>query len=265
MRHIKLHQIAYSEQILANIESGYLALDITDNPRADWREYYPIRSFLLNERLDEECYYGFFSPKFQAKTGLSHSQAIAFIQAAPAGTDVITFSPQADMGAFFLNVFEQNELFDPGFTQASEDLLSSLGMPLKLGAMIMDSRQIVYSNFFVARPAFWKAWLAINEHMYQICEGGDSPLKQQLCHQTTYQGIERKVFLMERIASLLLASDTRWQVSAYNTFACAWSATRLNQFRHEAVVSDALKIAMKENPNVGHYLAAFTKIRDTLR
>ncbi|GGC99888.1 hypothetical protein [Undibacterium terreum] len=265
MRQVKLYQIAYSEQILANMEAGYSALNITDNPRADWREYYPIRNFLLSETLDEECFYGFFSPKFRAKTGLSHAQTVQFILSSPADTDVITFSPQADMGAFFLNVFEQNELFDQGFTQTGEDFLAAIGKPLRLAGLIMDSRHIVFSNFFVARPAFWRQWLQINEAMYAICEGPDSELKARLCHTTSYEDVERKVFLMERIASLLLKSNSDWKVWAYNTFACAWSSTRLNQFEHEAVVSDALKMAMNDNPNVAHYLTAFNKIRDVLR
>ncbi len=265
MRQVKLYQIAYNEHILANMEAGYGALNITDNPRADWREYYPIRNFLLSEALDEECYYGFFSPKFRAKTGLSHAQTVSFIQSAPAGTDVITFSPQPDMGAFFLNVFEQNELFDPGFTKAGEVFLAAIGKPHRLAGSIMDSRHIVFSNFFVAHPAFWRDWLSINEPMFQICEGPDSELKQLLCHKTNYEDIERKVFLMERIASLLLKSNSNWKVWAYNTFACAWSSTRLNQFEHEAVVSDALKMAINDNPNVAHYLTAFNKVRDVLR
>jgi hypothetical protein len=265
MRKVSLYQIAYSPEILANLEPGYLALDIADNPRPDWREYYPIRRFLQQQALEEDCYYAFLSPKFSMKTGLTHAKAVEFIQSAPEGTDVVTFSPQPDMGAFFLNVFEQNELFDPGFMQTAEEFFQEIGMPLPIRGMIMDSRQIVFSNFFAARPAFWREWLAINERMYQICEGEDTPLKRLLCFETTYLGVQRKVFLMERIASLLLAKDHRWKPYAYNTFACAWSASRLAQFPDEAVISDALKLAMREQGQVSHYVQAFAKIRDRLR
>ena len=69
---------------------------------------------------------------------------------------------------------------------------------------------------------------------------------------------------MERIASLLLAIDPRWEVRAYNTFDLAWSASRLNQFKLEAVMSDALKIAMKEQ-GFHQYMEAFAQLRDKLR
>lgn len=264
-RAIDLYHIAYSEKTRQEVPAGYRVLDNLDSSHNDWREYWPIRNFLLGQPLDEESYYGFFSPRFQEKTGLDHAQACTFIQAAGADTDVISFSPQADMGSFFLNVFEQEELFQPGFTAASEAFLLTIGMPLQLGSLVMDSRQIIFSNYFVARPAFWRDWLTVNEKLFAICEGPDSTAKESLVAQTTYPGsVQRKVFLMERIASLLLTINPKWRVRAYNTFACAWSASRLNQFKLEAVLSDALKIAMKEQ-GFHDYFEAFAALREKLR
>lgn len=265
MNDIKLYHIAYSQKTLEEIAPGYLVLDNMDGNRNDWREYWPIRRFLLNQALSEDCYYGFFSPRFQEKIGISHAQALEFIRSSLPGTDVITFNPQPDMGAFFLNVFEQNEVFDPGFTPASEAFLASIGMPLTLGSLVMDSRQIVFSNYFVARPNFWRAWLDINEKLFAICEGADSALRQPLIHATNYPGaVQRKVFLIERIASLLLTVNPVWKVNAYNTFACAWSATKLGANKLDAVISDALKIAMRDQ-GFPQYSNAFSAIRDKLR
>src|SRR5580692_4722028 len=98
MTDIKLYQIVYSQKTLDGITPGYLPLDNLDSKRNDWREYWPIRNFLLSQPLAEDCYYGFFSPRFREKTGLSHAQTVEFIRAAPVGTDVVTFSPQPDMG-----------------------------------------------------------------------------------------------------------------------------------------------------------------------
>jgi hypothetical protein len=264
MPEIKLYHIAYSQKTLENVAPGYLVLNNLDSPHNDWREYWPMRSFLLRENLSEDCFYGFFSPRFQEKTGLSYEQTVSFIAASPLATDVVTFSPQPDMGAFFLNVFEQNEVFDPGFLTASNAFFTHIGKPLPLGSMIMDSRQIVFSNYFVARPAFWRAWLDLNEKLFTICEGPESELKQMLTYATNYTGaVQRKVFLMERIVSLLLTINP-WKVRAYNTFACAWSASKLGESKQDAVISDALKIAMKEQ-GYSQYLSAFSAIRDKIR
>ena len=104
---VHLYQIPYSAPTLAQVEPGYRVLDNLANERPDWFEYWPIRRFLLAHALDDDAFYGFFSPKFGRKTLLSHDDVSRFVRASAAQADVVLFSPQPDMGAFFLNVFEQ--------------------------------------------------------------------------------------------------------------------------------------------------------------
>ncbi|HZF80521.1 MAG TPA: hypothetical protein VEZ89_12105 [Rubrivivax sp.] len=258
---VLLYQIAYSPQTLAAVEPGWRVLDNLANPRPDWYEFWAVREYLQDTTLDEDAWYGFFSPKFGRKTGLDHGRVTAFVHAAAAQADVVLFSPQADMGAFFLNVFEQGETFDPGFLDAATAFLQAAGRPAGLREMMMDSRHIVFSNYFVARPAFWREWLALNEQLFAICEGPDSPLRQRLVQATTYPGAaQRKVFLMERMASYLLATQARWRSVAANPFNFAWSTSRLSQFPLDAFVSDALKIAMREQ-GYPEYMRAFSDVR----
>lgn len=272
---VHLFQIAYSEATRAAIEPGYGVLDNQANPRPDWFEYWPIRRFLLDTTLDEAGFYGFFSPKFGSKTSLSHAQVQAFVQQAAAAdppADVVLFSPQPDMGAFFLNVFEQGEAFDPGLIAAYEALLAHAGRPVALGGLVMDSRQTVFSNYFVARPAFWREWLALNEALFAVCEAPAETapigLKAALCHPTTYTGpngpAERKVFLMERAASLLLATQPRWRSVAHNPFGMGWSMSRFREHPTEAFISDALKIAYRDQ-RYPQYLQAFATVRERFR
>ncbi|MEY4563887.1 MAG: hypothetical protein RLZZ618_3164, partial [Pseudomonadota bacterium] len=231
------------------------------NPRPDWYEYWPMRSFLLSEVMDEAAFYGFFSPKFGSKTGLSHAQVTSFVQSAAPKADVVLFSPQPDMGAFFLNVFEQGETFDPGLIDAYSAFLASIGRPADLRAMIMDSRQVVFSNYFVARPAFWREWLALNEAMFAVCEGEDSPMRAALTHATTYPGAaQRKVFLQERVASLLLVTQPHWRSKPANPFGFGWSMSRFREHPTEAFISDALKIAFREQ-GFAEYMQAFALVR----
>lgn len=257
---VRLYQIAYSAASLAAVEPGYELLDNLDNARPDWFEYWPIRRFLQQQALDEAAYYGFFSPKFGAKTQLSHSEVVAFVQAHAASADVLLFSPQPDMAAFFLNVFEQAETFDAGLIDAFETLLAGIGRPTGLRSLVMDSRNTVFSNYFVARPAFWREWLALNEALFAVCEGADSPLRQALTRTTSYQGAQRKVFLQERVASYLLSTQPQWRSKAANPFGFGWSMSRLRDFPAEAVLSDALKIALRDT-GWDDYRKAFGAIR----
>jgi hypothetical protein len=182
---------------------------------------------------------------------------------------VLLFSPQPDMGAFFLNVFEQAEAYDAGHIQAFEDFLESIGRRQPLRTMVMDTRQIAFSNYFVARPAFWREWLELNERLFAVCEGPDSPLRQALCKPTTYPApgggtVQRKVFIMERTVSLLLATQPRWRTVAHDPYRFGWSASRLSQHRVDAVISDALKLAYREQP-FPEYFQAFYQVRKRLR
>ncbi|WP_377702458.1 hypothetical protein [Pseudoduganella sp. UC29_71] len=266
MSPVHLYHIAYSPETLASVPPGFSVLDNMSGLRNDWREYWPMRTFLLRETLDPEAYYGFFSPRFQEKTGLDAGKVTAFVHAA-GGADVVAFSPQVDMGAFFLNIFEQEELFQPGFSALSQEFVQRVGLQADLATLVMDSRHIIFSNYFVAKPAFWRAWLDLNEQLFALCERGpaDDALRAGLTDATTYPGaVQRKVFLMERIASLLLAIDARWTCKAYNPFGLAWSASRLNQFRLEAILSDALKMAIREQ-GYAEYYEAFSAMRDKLR
>jgi SAM-dependent methyltransferase len=264
---VQLYQIAYSADTLARIEPEYLVLDNLSNERPDWFEYWPIRNFLLSQPLQEDAFYGFFSPKFGAKTNLTHTQVTAFVQAHAHHADVLLFSPHPDMGSFFLSVFEQGETFDPGLIEAYSAFLAHIGRtpPLPLDRLMMDSRQVVFANFFVARPAFWREWLAINEPMFAICEGPDSPLKQALCVPTSYPGAaQRKVFLQERAASLLLITQPQWRSVAHNPFGTGWSMSRFREHPTDAVISDALKMAFRDR-GYAEYLQAFVAVRERFR
>lgn len=259
---IHIYQIAYSLATQHPIEAGYLVLDNMKNERPDWYEYWPIRRFLQNEKLDEDAFYGFFSAKFRQKTQLSYQQVVDFIHQHAEQADVCLFSPQPDMGAFFLNVFEQGETFDPGLTDAYQALLQQIGWQLNLRTLVMDSRQIVFSNYFAARPAFWREWLALNELLFATCEGVDTPLRRALTLATTYPGAaQRKVFLMERAASLLLSVQSKWRTKAANPFTMGWSMSRFREHPVDAYLSDALKIAMREQ-GYPEYLTAFSEIRN---
>ena len=104
--------------------------------------------------------------------------------------------------------------------------------------------------------------------MFALCEGPDGALKRALCHATSYPGpggpAQRKVFLMERAVSLLLATQPQWRSVAYNPFGFGWSMSRLREFPTEAAISDALKMAWRDQ-RYPQYMQAFASIRDRIR
>lgn len=259
---IFLYQICYQDDHLASLDPDFMLLENRQNLRPDWREYWPIRNHLLKAELNENGYYGFLSPKFSSKTGLTGADVKLFVNS-NLEADVLTFSPQADMGAFFLNVFEQGDTFDPGFLDTAQELLAQLAYTTDLQTLVMDSRQVVFSNFIVAKPAFWREWLALCEKIFSLAESGNSDLADRINVPTSYPGsVPRKVFIIERMASFLLATG-QWRCVPYSTYQCAWSALPTSQFKQEAISSDALKMAYKETQNQD-FLDAFATLRNRL-
>jgi hypothetical protein len=259
---IHLFHIGYSEATARSCPLGMQLLDNLRNPRPDWWEFWPIRQFLLGETLDDAAYYGFFSPKFQTKTGLSPEAVRAFIATDPrTDTDAYLFSTQPDVGMFFDNVFTGGEKFDPGFLATAQDVLSTAGWKGQLTDIVMDSRCTVFSNYLVARPSFWRQWLQICECVFMLAEQPAlrPDLHARLNHLTSYGvSAQRKIFVIEGIASLLTAvGGVRCQ--AISPFAVPWFSV-FSSKRAEAVAADALKIAYRDTGQV-QYLDEFRALQ----
>jgi hypothetical protein len=265
MSDIHAYQIYYSEATRVGLDPGFLPLDNLANPRPDWREYWPMRQFLLNQLLDEQAYYGFFSPKFKQKTRLDAAAALAFARSQPADTDVIMFSPFFDQSAFPLNMFEQGLAQHTDIAEVFEETLRLLAPHTSIGTLLMDSTNTVFCNYFLARPAFWRRWLMQCEAVFRIGEANDTRFGQLLNAGTTHDGglAPNKVFVTERIASLILATEPHWKVKAYNPLEMPFTNAAVARYPNELVLLDGLKIAAREQ-GFPQYLSMFAQLRNLI-
>ena len=241
---IHLHHIAYSQQTLQALRPGFRLLDNLSNPRPDWYESWPIRQFLLNTVLDDDAYYAFFSPKFFLKTGLESNDLRQFIANDQDDTDAFFICPQAEVGAVFLNPVLGSEFTDPGALSTVQRTLDQAGLGLDIASQVIDSTTLVYSNYVIAKPAYWRRWLSLVECIYEIAENGTDPvLQSELVHPTRYDGgVQRKVFLIECLASLLFIRDgVKVKSIPLNEASAAQGV--MYPYREQAMACDAYKIA----------------------
>jgi hypothetical protein len=241
MQSLHIYQILPHYLSREELDPGFAVLENPADARLDWFEYWPIRKYLQGEPLDEEAYYGFLSPKFRHKTNLTSAAVREFIGRSAASPDVFLFSPSIHNSAFYLNVFEHGDAEHPGLGQVARRLFERLGLACDFDALISDSRNTVHSNFFIARPRFWRAWLDLNEKLFAIAETPADPLGEALRSPTLYRGgnaVQMKIFIMERMATWLLAGGAFTAV-ARDPFAARSRVYKLPL----AVVCDALKIA----------------------
>ncbi len=263
-RSVEIRQIYYSDETRLQLDPGFIALD-NCGQRPDWREYWPMRTYLLGHSLEEGTLYGFFSPKFRQKTTLDSATVRAFIAAAPADADVIGFSPFFDQGAIHLNVFEQAATNHPGIWPILEAVTKLVAPGIDPHTLPMDSRHSLFCNYFVATPAFWRLWLGLTERLFAIAEAGTSALAQQLNAPIAYGpgAVPSKVFIIERIVSLVLAADPRWRVHHFDPLRLPMSGSIVSGYPADLLVLDALKTAAIETRR-GHYLEMFQQIRGSL-
>jgi hypothetical protein len=242
-----LYQIFYSDETRRELDPGFIPLDNASNTRPDWREYWPIRNFLLNNTLIEDDYYGFFSPRFKDKTRLTAADVKAFILEPGQAPDIVIFSPLWDMSAIFKNVFEQAEAYHPGISGTMSAFFRRIRPDICLDQRVTDSSNTIFCNYFAARPSFWRPWLKIGEELFDLAERGEGDLAEQLNGPSNYSGdVRQKVFIMERIATFLLITENRWKAKVSNPF--RFSYVEFGTLHLEAVVSDALKLAYSHQP-----------------
>src|SRR5258708_3762950 len=259
MHAVHTYQILNHYTSREELDPGFGVLDNSGNERPDWYEYWPIRKFLLNEKLDEGAFYGFLSPKFKLKTNLSAAQVRDFIQASGPATEVALFSPSIHNSAFFLNVFEHGNAEHPGLMQVAKDFFARIKHPQPLEDLVSDSRNTVHSNYFIARPRFWRAWLKLTEQLFAIAEMPEDPLGIQLRTPTQYRGrreVQMKIFLMERVATWILITDPSYAACVHDPFAARSSSYKLPA----AIICDALKIAYATQGR-GQYKDVFLMLR----
>jgi hypothetical protein len=259
MTALKLYQICYSADTLAACDPALEPLDNLANPRPDWREYWPMRAVLADPALEQASLYGFFSPRFAGKTGISGADARAFIASHEA--DVYLFSPFFDHSAYYLNIFEQAEANHPGIAPTLRAAFAEFAPQVSLDSLVMSSRDTVFCNYLVATGGFWSEWIEHAERLYAIAEAKASALAGMLNAEAPYvhAGAQAKVFVMERLASFLL-NRGGWRVAVCNPMTLGYGNSFAANFKSELCQLDALKIAY-QTTGYSEYLDRFHSVR----
>ena len=200
-----VHQIYYNEETKSQLLDGFIPLDNTQNPRPDWFEFWVILNFLRNNVLEEDAWYGFLSPKFHEKTGFTSEYVNSLLEGQEGVGSVVLLSPSWDQLSFFLNPFEQGEMWHPGLLGACQKFIDSTWLEMDLSTLVTDTSSSVFSNYIIAKKDFWEEWEILAEEFFKYVE--NNPEYQS---HTPYGSVESrfpmKTFIQERLATVVLAS-----------------------------------------------------------
>ena len=260
-------QIFYNPATRAALDPGFEPLDNLSNERPEWCEYWPMRRFFAGHALDESSYYGFFSPAFGNKTGIRAAELKDFVGQA-GDADVVTFSPYLDSSALFQNVFEQGATLFEGLLEAATAVAHEVDPRLRLDTLVQDTRTTVYSNFFVAKAAFWREWQRIFTLCFDAAETPGSALHGLLNRPIRYTDVlgrrrpmDVKIMVLERLPSLLLSSG-RFRVRNYKPFDLPLHGA-IAGYLPQLIALDALKVAYLQTGE-RDFLLQFRTSRDQL-
>ena len=198
-----------------------------------------------------------FEPATHGKHG-GHRPGSGRPPSAPAAY-VILLSPSLHLTAYHWNVFEYGEFCHPGLLDVATQFFKRIGQPSNLRELVTHSRNEVYSNYVIAKPRFWRAWLHITEQLFAIAESPTDPLGAALRAETSYRGhrdIQMKVFIIERIATWILSRETEFLVRVRDPFVARSRIYKLPM----AIVCDALKIAYATNGHREKYKDLFYSV-----
>jgi hypothetical protein len=201
---IEIRAIFYDEDSRSKIREPFIPLDNTlGDP--NWYEFWPILDFLIRNDLKDDVYYGFFSPKFTEKTGHTPEAVISKVRENNS-SEVFLFSPAWCHLAYFMNPWEQGEIWHKGITLETQTFLDYVNFDLKLNTLVTSRRTSVYSNYVVAKKTYWDKWkdLAIKFFFY-----ANHPSGSLARLETSYgdRKVPMKVFIQERIASIVLSNN----------------------------------------------------------
>ncbi len=266
---VVIHQIYYNDETRQKVMPGFTPLDNSANLRPDWFEFWVILNYLRTHTLQDNTWYGFFSPRFTDKTGLSPQAVMHTIEQAPSNTDVVLFSPGWDQICYFLNPWEQGEAWHPGITSLTQLFLDQHTGYKNIHQLVTDSNSTVFSNYFVAKKKFWADWQNLAEAFFAYVEqqNPQSAVAGETSYGVASNRYPMKTFIQERFAALLLATGP-YRVVNIDPSQHAPIFARLfdnsPDTRRALQTCDWLKRQYRQTQD-SSYLEMYYKVRQTIR
>ena len=266
---MKLFQIFYDDDSYSLLQEGFIPLDNRNNQYLDWFEFSAIKTHLQTLiDADKDEYIGFFSPKFFHKTGHTAEDIFDFCKKTDA--DIISYSSKIEWGSLFLNSIDQGEYSHKGFKDIALKVYSSIGLAIdESKPMVEDHSEIIFSNFWLAKPKVWQIWLTYANKIFEL-EKINPELDQAINKTTTYRNkndiYKIKIFIMERLINVIISDQKLNSVSGINFEKYFSAPINKNRFNNQQIINflvmDSLKTSYIKSKK-DNFLNIYFSIRNT--
>jgi len=205
--------IYYNQETRAGIPSEFIPLDNCVPERNEIFEIEPILRFIVESEIENDSFYGFFSPKLFEKTGLCADDIFPIDEKEFKHYDIISISPYPISERWFKNPIHQGKQhgsfrwrFD---CLVSETKISAFELQEEFIYGTPNPKYFLYSHYFWAKGNFWKKWA---ENILKIFEKemSDEIFRSVINADCVYKDhiqCNCLVFLLERVAGFLAFSN----------------------------------------------------------
>jgi len=202
-----IFQIYYDQKSYDKLDRGFIPLDNSSNNADGWFEFKPILNYLNNHDLVDNVWYGFLSPTFYNKTGVTSENIFQIIKQHHQFADVVLLHTGWDQICYFKNPWEQGEFWHPGIKSMSQDFIQKIKLDFNIDDLVTDLTSSVFSNYIIAKKKYWMEWKKISNNFFHYMNDMESKVSRNLL--TPHRGIfyPMKAFVQERFASLVLANN----------------------------------------------------------
>lgn len=207
---INLYQIFYNAETERQVPACCIGLDNTNPQEGGWFEFMPIVRCLQGQAINSDDFYGFLSPNFEAKTGLTPNQLLGIVERNQNEYNAFISNYCWDQTAFFKNAWDQGEFWHPGITKHTQNFLDYCGINQKVEELIGCEVNTVASNFIVAKGDYWKKWLELSLNFINFINeslAGQELANLKVTYATQLNKQRMAVFIQERFASLILSTS----------------------------------------------------------
>ena len=185
-------------------------LDANFSPLDNSKNTSELMDFAVFEQLVKTDYvkdaqlWGALSWRFAELTGMGGADWVKSIQAHP-GNDVYFCNPYPQIEALYHNSWLQGETAHPQFFALSQAVFQVTGLPVDELTSLSSSEQFSATNFLVATPKFWAAYLPWVRNVLSLANKKLPPKVRDLMHspmadkQGIHNGATYVPFIVERL------------------------------------------------------------------
>ncbi len=245
---MKIYQIFYDQKTKDNLDPKFIPFDNTNASEPSWSEFEPIKKILESNFFDDNEFIGIFSPRFFEKTGMSGSDVFAIVEKTK--SEVISFSPDFQSSALYLNPFIQADSNHPGFLSCAQKAYQHIGFDIDLNYIVSSSARTIFANFWVAKYSFWKVWFKYAIKLYFLSSNRSKLISKKMNELTSHRNIKNtpfKVFIMERLITVLLENLNIDAELAINYHEYYLNENFSNERIKQIFLLDSLKFSFKQN------------------